>query len=113
MERSHGLPTASRQARVRHEGGNRYLDNLYEAYQLCVELDGAVAHPAETRWADNRRDRANLAAAQTATMRVGFLDLVDQAHQCQTAAEIAAVLSGRGPGVGHPCRALACALTKP
>ena len=104
VERSHGLPTASRQARVRHEGSNRYLDNLYEAYRLCVELDGAVAHPAESRWADNRRDRANLAAAQTATMRVGFLDLVDQAHQCQTAAEIAAVLSGRGPGVGHPCR---------
>ena len=49
VERSHGLPTASRQARVRHEGGNRYLDNLYEAYRLCVELDGAVAHPAERR----------------------------------------------------------------
>jgi hypothetical protein len=45
VERSHGLPTASRQARVRHEGGNRYLDNLYEAYRLCVELDGAVAIP--------------------------------------------------------------------
>ena len=111
VERPHGLPTARRQARVRHEAGNRYLDNLYEAYLLCVELDGAVAHPAESRWADNRRDRANLAAAQTATMRVGFLDLVDQAHRCQTAAEIAAVLSGRGPAVGHPCAAPACPVT--
>ena len=111
VERAHGLPAARRQARVRHGSGNRYLDNLYEAYLLCVELDGAVAHPAETRWADNRRDRANLAAAQTATMRVGFLDLVDQAHQCRTAAEIATVLSGRGPAVGHPCAAPACPVT--
>jgi hypothetical protein len=111
VERPHGLPTARRQARVRHEAGNRYLDNLYEAYLLCVELDGAVAHPAESRWADNRRDRANLAAAQTATMRVGFLDLVDQAHRCRTAAEIATVLSGRGPAVGHPCASPACPVT--
>jgi hypothetical protein len=78
-----------------------------------VELDGAVAHPAERRWADNRRDRANLAAAQTATMRVGFLDLVDQAHRCRTAAEIATVLSGRGPAAGHPCAAPACPVTMP
>jgi len=111
VERPHGLPTARRQARVRHEAGNRYLDNLYEAYLLCVELDGAVAHPAESRWADNRRDRANLVTAQTATMRVGFLDLVDQAHRCRTAAEIATVLSGRGPAVGHPCAAPACPVT--
>ena len=111
VERPHGLPAARRQARVRHGAGNRYLDNLYEAYLLCVELDGAVAHPAESRWADNRRDRANLAAAQTATMRVGFLDLIDQAHRCRTAAEIATVLSGRGPAVGHPCTAPACPVT--
>ena len=113
VERPHGLPAGRRQARVRHGSGNRYLDNLYEAHRLCVELDGAVAHPAEKRWADNRRDRANLATAQTATMRVGFLDLVDQAHQCEAAAEIARVLSDRGPAVGHPCRAPSCALTKP
>jgi hypothetical protein len=112
VERPHGLPTARRQARVRHGAGSRYLDNLYDTYRLCVELDGGVAHPAERRWADNRRDRANLAAAQTPTMRVGFLDLVDQAHQCRTAAEIATVLSGRGPAVGHPCAAPACPVTK-
>lgn len=103
VERPHGLPLARRQARVRHRSGSRYLDNLYEAYRLCVELDGAVAHPAEKRWADNRRDRVNLAAAQTVTMRLGFLDLVDQAHACKTAAEIAKVLSDRGPAVGRSC----------
>jgi hypothetical protein len=111
VERPHGLPVAKRQARVRHGTRNKYLDNLYDAYRLCVELDGAVAHPAEKRWADNRRDRANLALAQTATMRVGFLDLVDQAHQCRTAAEIAKVLSGRGPAIGRPCGAPLCQLT--
>ena len=111
VERPHGLPAARRQARVRHGTGNRYLDNLYEAYRLCVELDGAAAHPAEKRWHDNRRDRANLAVSQTVTIRVGFLDLVDQAHACTTAAEIAKVLSDRGPAIGRSCGALACPLS--
>jgi hypothetical protein len=111
VERPHGLPAARRQVRVRHGTGNRYLDNLYEAYRLCVELDGAAAHPAEKRWHDNRRDRANLAVSQTVTIRVGFLDLVDQAHACTTAAEIAKVLSDRGPAIGRSCGALACPLT--
>ena len=111
VERPHGLPTARRQARVRHGTGNRYLDNLYEAYRLCVELDGAAAHPAEKRWHDNRRDRANLAVAQTVTVRLGFLDLVDQAHACKTAAEIAKILSDRGPAIGRRCAAPACPLT--
>jgi hypothetical protein len=41
--------------------GNRYLDNPYEPFRLCVELDGNAAHPAEGRWRDTRRDNANLA----------------------------------------------------
>src|SRR2546427_4224399 len=60
VERGHGLPAARRQARRRHGGGNRYLDNLYEEYGLCVELDGTAAHPAEGRWRDTHRDNANL-----------------------------------------------------
>jgi hypothetical protein len=43
-----------------HGSGNRYLDNLYEPFGLCVELDGSVAHPDEGRWRDTRRDNANL-----------------------------------------------------
>jgi len=111
VERPHGLPVARRQARVRHGDGSRYLDNLYEDYQLCVELDGAAAHPADKRWQDIRRDRANLATTATVTMRVGFLDLFDQGHSCTTAAEIARVLSGRGRAVGHRCNAPACPVT--
>src|SRR5215469_514667 len=48
VERPHGLPVARRQARIRHGTGNRYLDNLYEGYGVCVELDGTVAHPARS-----------------------------------------------------------------
>jgi hypothetical protein len=112
VERPHGLPAARRQARVRHGTGSRYLDDFYELYRLCVELDGAAAHPAGKRWQDNRRDRANLAAGKIVTMRVGFVDLADQQHACDTAAEIAKVLSDRGPAVGHPCGAPACSLTR-
>ena len=52
VERAHGLPPARRQARRRHGSGHRYLDNLYEPFRLCVELDGNAAHPAEGRWRD-------------------------------------------------------------
>src|ERR1700722_13095989 len=48
VERAHGLPTARRQARRRLGSGMRYLDNLYEAYSVCVELDGLAAHPKES-----------------------------------------------------------------
>jgi hypothetical protein len=39
VERPHGLPAASRQARIRQATGNRYLDNLYEGYRACVEIE--------------------------------------------------------------------------
>lgn len=110
VERPHRLPAARRQMRVRHGSGNRYLDNFYEDYRLCVELDGAAAHPADEQWRDKRRDRRNLVQEKTVTMRFGFLDLHDQRHQCQTAAEIAAALSDRGPAVGAPCGDTACPL---
>lgn len=108
VERPHGLPAARRQARVGIQGGNRYLDNLYEDYLLCVELDGTAAHPADEQWRDKRRDRANLTEGRIVTMHVGFLDLHDQQHRCATAAEIATTLSDRGPSVGHPCSRSAC-----
>jgi hypothetical protein len=93
VERAHGLPTAQRQARRRHGSGNRYLDNLYEEYELCVELDGVAAHPAEGRWRDTRRDNAHLVQG-TDTLRYGWPDATE--YRCRTAAEIAAVLRRRG-----------------
>ncbi len=101
VERAHGLPAARRQAKRRHASGNRYLDNLYEEYGLCVELDGVAAHPAEGRWRDTRRDNANLAQG-TETLRYGWPDATE--HRCRTAAEIAEVLRRRGwKGNLRPC----------
>jgi very-short-patch-repair endonuclease len=93
VERAHGLPAARRQAKRRHGSGTRYLDNLYEEYGLCVELDGTAAHPAEGRWRDTHRDNANLLQG-TETLRYGWPDVTE--NRCQTAAEIAAVLRRRG-----------------
>ena len=45
VERAHGLPSARRQARRDLASGVRYLDNYYERYRLCVELDGKSSHP--------------------------------------------------------------------
>jgi hypothetical protein len=101
VERAHGLPTARRQARRRHGSGTRYLDNLYEEYGLCVELDGIAAHPAEGRWHDTHRDNANLAQG-TETLRYGWPDATE--NRCQTAAEIAAVpRRGGWTGTLRPC----------
>ena len=101
VERAHSLPAARRQARRRHGGVTRYLDNLYEEYGVCVELDGVAAHPAEGRWRDTRRDNANFLQG-TDTLRYGWPDAT--VRRCQTAAEIAAVLRRRGwTGTLRPC----------
>jgi hypothetical protein len=113
VERPHNLPRAKRQVHVRQGGAGRYLDNLYEDHLLCVELDGTAAHPADEQWRDRRRDRSNLVGERIVTMRVGFLDLRDQPHQCCTAAEVAKALSDRGPAAGTACGRPACALPMP
>jgi hypothetical protein len=108
VERRHKFPVAARQARVRVGGKSIYLDNLYEDYLVCVELDGNAAHPAGEQWSDRRRDRRNLAAEKIVTMRFGYLDLRTQGAQCQTAGEVARVLRARGPRVGARCRLAGC-----
>jgi hypothetical protein len=101
VERAHGLPAAQRQAKRRHGSGTRYLDNVYGKYGVCVELDGAVAHPAEGRWRDTHRDNANLVQG-TQTLRYGWLDATE--HRCQTAAEVGLLLRRRGwKGTIRPC----------
>jgi Transcriptional regulator, AbiEi antitoxin len=101
VERAHGLPAARRQARRRHGSRTRYLDNLYEKYGLCVELDGVAAHPAEGRWRDTRRDNANQAQG-VRTLRYGWPDVTQ--HRCSTAAELAVVLRRLGwTGTLRPC----------
>ena len=101
VERAHRLPSARRQAKRRHGSGTRYLDNLYEEYGVCVELDGVAAHPAEGRWRDTHRDNANLVQG-TETLRYGWPDATE--NRCRTAVEIAAVLRRHGwEGTIRPC----------
>jgi hypothetical protein len=108
VERPHGLPAARRQARIRQRTGNRYLDNLYEPYGVCVELDGTAAHPADEQWRDKRRDNANT-LQDLLTLRFGFRDLDE--HRCETAAAVATLLSRRGwPGSPRPCVRPGCAI---
>jgi hypothetical protein len=108
VERPHGLPAARRQARISQRSGNRYLDNLYEEYGVCVELDGTAAHPADEQWRDKRRDNANTVSGLV-TLRFGFLDLGD--HRCETAIAVATLLRRHGwTGIPHPCPRSDCTL---
>jgi hypothetical protein len=108
VERRHKLPVATRQARIKVGGSSIYLDNLYEEYLVCVEMDGSAAHPAGEQWADKRRDRRNLAVEKIVTMRFGYLDLCTQEARCRTAGEVVGVLRDRGPRVGAGCRLAGC-----
>jgi hypothetical protein len=93
VERPHGLPEASRQARVDGAGRTRYLDNLYMDYALCVELDGLQAHPAEKRWEDLRRVNSITENGKT-VLRYGWID-VDRLF-CETAGQVGTVLRHLG-----------------
>jgi hypothetical protein len=93
VERPHGLPNGSRQARFRSGDHNEYRDKLYEAYCTAVELDGRAAHPAEERWTDIRRDNA-AAAGGIITLRYGWHDVMT--NPCRVAAEVAQALAMRG-----------------
>ena len=109
VERPHRLPVARRQARVRQGTGSQYLDNLYEGFAVCVELDGTAAHPADEQWRDKRRDTAN-AVRGILTLRFGSLDVGDRG--CQTAIAVASVLRSRGwPGTAYPCSRPGCPVT--
>jgi hypothetical protein len=103
VEAPHGLPTAVRQVRIRQATGNRYLDNLYEEYRACVEIDGTAAHPEDEQWRDKDRDRWNSVHEQVETIRIGMPGLLNQQRQCETAADVAKWLSSRAAPVGHRC----------
>jgi hypothetical protein len=110
VERPHGLPAARRQARRIAGTRSEYLDNLYEEYQLAVELDGQAAHPVAGRWSDIRRDNYS-AVSGLVTLRYGWADV--SSRPCEVAAEIARVLQTRGwPSRPVPCNP-ACPSPRP
>jgi hypothetical protein len=107
VERPHGLPEAQRQFRIRQRTGSRYLDNLYADLGICVEVDGAAAHPPDEQRRDKQRDNWNLIHKGIATIRLGLLDL-----HCETARELATCFNANGwEGQPHPCAAQTCALS--
>ncbi len=105
IERAHGLPRGRRQARSMATGAATDNDVLYDEFGVIVELDGRAYHDsARARDADARRDLAERAASDTATLRVTY-GLVF-GDPCRTAAWIAAVLRRRGwAGDPHGCPA--------
>jgi len=104
VERAHGLPAATRQAKFTKPDGTRgFRDRYYEEFGLIVELDGRESHPEEQRDRDRARD--NEAAATTgATLRYGWADIYRT--PCETAGQLYRALRKRGyQGTLRPCSA--------
>jgi hypothetical protein len=102
VERAHGLPPASRQHVVVTAGGKSYDDVRYREYGVVVELDGRMAHPADARWRDMRRDNA-AAVDGRAVLRYGWTDVA--CRPCAVAEQVAGVLRAAGwRGVVRRCR---------
>lgn len=104
VERAHGLPAATRQAKfVKPDGSRGFRDRHYEKYGLIVELDGGEFHPAERHGQDRARDN-EAAATAGATLRYCWAD-VDRTP-CETAGQVYRALRTRGyPGSIRPCSA--------
>jgi hypothetical protein len=100
VERPHGFPPGTTQARSRVGGRVVYRDKLYAQFGVALELDGQVAHPGDRRWDDIRRDNA-AAADRIITLRYGWVDVATR--PCDVAAEIAQVLVSRGFTGARPC----------
>jgi hypothetical protein len=104
VERPHGLPTAKRQAKTSQGESlsrSQYLDNLYEAFGVGVELDGRAYHLVEDRWRDIRKDNVS-ATAGIITLRFSWTDV--SRRPCAVAADVAAALRRRGwPGPLSRC----------
>ncbi len=108
VEKAHGLPEATRQARMLRGSRPYYLDNLYEVFKVGVELDGRAYHLVEDRWRDIRKDNVG-AASGIVTLRFNWSDVT--LRPCAVAAEVASALQQRGwPGPLSPCAPACTAL---
>lgn len=85
VERRHGLPPGDRQVPTIRGTSRQYIDVRYAKYRVVVELDGVLAHTAENRDRDGRRDNAN-ALRGYQTLRYGWVPVAY--HPCETAIEV-------------------------
>ncbi|GAB2917091.1 hypothetical protein GCM10027280_00120 [Micromonospora polyrhachis] len=100
VERRHGLPIGRRQSIRLRRGGRWYDDIRYDDFATLVELDGRVAHPAESRARDRRRDNSATAEGLS-VLRYDLADVFQQ--PCAAAAQVAATLRRNG-WPGRPTR---------
>ncbi|WP_170110933.1 type IV toxin-antitoxin system AbiEi family antitoxin domain-containing protein [Antricoccus suffuscus] len=102
VERAHGLPKGRRQ---RHAGNaKQWVDVIYRAYGLIVELDGEATH-RRAAFRDRTRDNANAKVGWT-TLRFGWHEIM--ADPCGVAAQIIEALIARG-WRGIPAQCSTCA----
>jgi very-short-patch-repair endonuclease len=110
VERRHRLPRGDRQVCVIRGVTRQYIDVRYADYGVIVELDGVLAHSADGRSRDARRDNANTLDGYQ-TLRYGWTPVAY--HACATALEIFSLLSRNGLRTPfRPC-SKACAAMSP
>jgi len=103
VEWAHRLPEAKRQVKAIRGVSfprSQYLDNLYKAFGVGVELDGQAHHPVEDRWADIDKDNF-CARLGIVTLRYSWANVTS--HPCDVAAAVSDALRQRG-WVGRPTR---------
>jgi very-short-patch-repair endonuclease len=93
VERRHGLPRGDRQVRVIRGITRQYIDVRYADYGVVVELDGVLAHSADGRSRDMRRDNANTLDGYQ-TLRYSWVPVAY--HACATALEVFTLLRRNG-----------------
>ena len=94
VERAHGLPSASRQSRERHDRGSIYRDVDYGRFGLIVELDGKLFHDsARQRDVDLDRDLDAMVDGRR-TVRLGWGQVFERA--CRTASKVGQLLQSGG-----------------
>jgi very-short-patch-repair endonuclease len=109
VERRHGLPRGDRQVPVIRGVARQYIDVRYPDYGVVVELDGVLAHPADGKGRDTRRDNAN-ALDGYQTLRYGWAPVAY--HACATAAEVFSLLRRHGLRAPFcPCGKACAAMT--
>lgn len=102
VELPHGLPRASRGAKVTIRGRHWYADVRYDRYRVRAELEGLRWHPLDVRWRDDVRDNHAVLSGDV-VLRFGWRAVVGQ--PCETASQVATVLRDRGwAGEPRPCR---------